>query len=348
MYHGSSSLEDSMDCSILINVQFPPMDPKEGEQLKGTIRSTRNVLHHLYFEPLSFSSYRMYDKQATISIVRMDIEIIMVVISLTLSCVFIWSQFSYANKHRDVLPAVSITMLVVMTLGYLIPLILNFEAMLIMIQNRQNLFLGSSEWMVVKEIIVRVLSLVAFVLLLRVLQVAWSARQASEAQKDFLAAEQKTMKLCLVLYFVGALIAWFVQSKREDHCFIFCWHDLFSYDGFILDGFLFPQIMFNIFRRSKEKALSYVFYVGMTFIRIFPHFYDLYRACNVLPHLQFSYIYASPQVDFYSLSWNIIIPLTGIIFATCIFVQQRFGGNYILPSRLRKNDGYVAIAELGL
>lgn len=340
-----AKIEDSLDCKILINVQFPPMDPKEGENLNGTIRSTRQTSDPLYFEPLLFSSYKMYDEQASKSIGRMDIEIIMVVISLTLSCFFIRSQIFYAKKHRDVLPTISITMLVVMTLGYLIPLILNFEAMLVMIQYKQHSFLSSSEWMVVNEIIVRVLNLVAFVLHLRMLQVAWSARCASEGKKDLRVAEKKTMKLCLVLYFSGVVIAWFVQSKSWSYRWK--WEDLFSYSGFILDGFLFPQIILNLFRRSQEKALSPIFYVGMTVIRIFPHFYDLYRARITLPHFQSSYIYASPEVDFYSLSWNIIIPLAGILFATFIFMQQRFGGNYILPSRLRKQDG-LTICELSL
>ncbi|KAH0468402.1 hypothetical protein IEQ34_003435 [Dendrobium chrysotoxum] len=339
-------IEDMMDCKILINIQFPPMDPKEGEHLNGTIRSTREMGDPLYFEPVSVSSYKMYAEQATESIWRIDIEIIIVVISLTLSCIFIRSQILHAKKNPDVLPAISITMLVVMSLGFVITLILNFEAMLIMVKNKQNFFSNSGEWMVVKEVIVRVLTLVAFILHLRMLQVAWSARCADEGKKDFSVAEQKTMKLCLILYFSGAVIAWLVKSKSRSHWWN--WEDLLSYAGFILDGFLFPQILLNLFRRSHEKALSVAFYVGMTAIRIFPHVYDLYRAQTTLPRLQFSYIYASPQVDFYSLSWNIIIPLVGILLATSIFLQQRYGGNYLLPLRLRKQGGYETIAELNL
>ncbi|KAI0524373.1 hypothetical protein KFK09_003740 [Dendrobium nobile] len=346
MYNESSVLEDMMDCKIQINIQFPPMDPKEGENLNGTIRSTRQILDPLYFEPISLSSYKMYDEQATEAIWRMDIEIIIVFISLTLSCIFIRSQILYAKKNPDVLPAISITMLVVMSLGFLIPLILNFEAMLIMVKNKQNSFSSSGEWMVVKEVIIRVLNLVAFILHLRMLQVAWSARCAGEGKKDFSVAEKKTMKLCLILYFCGAVIAWFVQSKSRSHWWK--WEDLLSYAGFILDGFLFPQILLNVFRRSHEKSLSVAFFVGMTAIRIFPHVYDLYRAQTTLPRLQFSYIYASPEVDFYSLSWNIIILLVGILLATSVFLQQRYGGNCILPLRLRKRDGYETFAELGL
>ncbi|KAH0468285.1 hypothetical protein IEQ34_003318 [Dendrobium chrysotoxum] len=339
-------IEDMMDCKILINIQFPPMDPKEGEHLNGTIRSTRQTWDSLYFEPISLSSYKMYAEQATESIRRMDIEIIIVVISLTLSCIFIRSQILYAKKNPDVLPAISITMLVVMSLGFLIPLIFNFEAMLIMVKNKQNSFSNSGEWMVVKEVVVRVLTLVAFILHLRMLQVAWSARCADEGKKDFSVAEQKTMKLCLILYFSGAVITWFIQSKSRSHWWN--WEDLFSYAGFILDGFLFPQILLNLLRRSHEKALSVAFFVGMTAIRIFPHVYDLYIAQTTLPRVQFSYIYASSEVYIYSLSWNIIIPLVGILLVTSLFLQQRYGGNYILPLRLRKQGGYETIAELSL
>lgn len=109
MYHRSFFLdnqtnnEDSKDCNILINFQFPPIDPKEGEHLEGTIKSTRQRSDPLYFEPLSFSSYKMYEKTASESLWRMDVEIIMVVISLTLSCVFVRSQILYAKKHQEAL-----------------------------------------------------------------------------------------------------------------------------------------------------------------------------------------------------------------------------------------------------
>ncbi|PKA54432.1 hypothetical protein AXF42_Ash000265 [Apostasia shenzhenica] len=336
--------EDSMDCSIVLNFQLPPMNPEAGELLNGTIKSIREPSDPLYFEPLSVSSYHMYESQAAKLMWRMDIEFIMIIISLTLSCIIIRWQILYTRKHREVLSAISLTMLVLMIVGYLIPLILNFESLLIMVRNKQNTFIRSNEWIVVKEAVERVLTLTAFLFHLRLLQVSWSA---DEGRNDLRVAERKTFMLCLILYFVGAVIAWFVLSRNKSN--MWEWEDLLPYAGLILDAFLLPQIVINIFRNSKEKALSIPYYVGMTAIRTIPHLYDLFRSHLFVPYFQSVYnIYASREVEYYSSLWDTIIPSTGVLFATTIFLQQRFGGNCILPTRYRKHDGYATIAELNL
>ncbi|GAU42838.1 hypothetical protein TSUD_387310 [Trifolium subterraneum] len=65
---------ESLDCEIMVNVQFPPMNSKGGESIKGTIESTRQKVDPYYFEPLQLSSYSIYRKQADASIWRMDFE----------------------------------------------------------------------------------------------------------------------------------------------------------------------------------------------------------------------------------------------------------------------------------
>ncbi|XP_010917905.1 uncharacterized protein [Elaeis guineensis] len=342
----------SVDCGILIRIQLAPLNPKEGEHLTGTIRSTREKSDPLFFEPLEITSVGMYRNQAIESIWRMDIEITMVLISLTLSCIFIGLQLLYMKKNPEVLPAISITMLVILTLGHMIPLVLNFEA-LFMSHNRQNVLLWSNGWLEVNEVIVRVIMMVAFLLQFRFLQVAWTGRSADEGKRELWVAERKTLQICLALYLAGGLTAWFVHlnsnhtlhrrpllTTANHHSF---WENLISYAGLILDGFLLPQVIFNIFSNSKDRALAPSFYVGTTAVRALPHVYDAYRASNYVPHLDSSFIYASPHEDFYSLAWDIIIPCTGMLFSVLICLQQRFGGTFFLPLKNRRSGGYDTV-----
>lgn len=350
-------VKGSKDCEILINIQLSSLYPEAGERHNGSIRSRRRESDPLYFEPLETQSYVMYTAQTVESIWRMDMEITMVLISLTLLCIFIGFQLFYINKNPDVLPSISITMLVILTLGHMIPLVLNFEA-LFMRRNAQNVLLWSGGWLEANEVIVRVITMVAFLMQFRFLQVVWSARYREESKKGLWVAERKALQLCLPLYFIGGLIAWFVYSSQSrpqlqrldfnsaNHRSI--WEDLISYAGLILDSFLLPQILLNIFFNSKDKALSPVFYVGTTIVRALPHLYDAYRAHHYVPHFDSSYIYANHEGDFYSSTWDIIIPCEGVLLAMLIFLQQRFGGRCFLPARFRQSGGYEIVSAISL
>ncbi|THU50702.1 hypothetical protein C4D60_Mb06t23080 [Musa balbisiana] len=96
---------ESMDCGIVINIQLAPLNPKVGEQLNGTIRSTRDKSDPLFFEHLEITSLTIYRNQAIQSMWRMDIEIIMVLVSLTLSCIFIGLQLFHFKNNPEVLPS---------------------------------------------------------------------------------------------------------------------------------------------------------------------------------------------------------------------------------------------------
>lgn len=361
---------ESLDCEIMVNIQFPPLNAKGGEFIKGTIESTRQNADPYYFEPLQLSSYSLYRNQVDASIWRMDFEIIMVLISNTLSCVFVGLQLLHVKKHTEVLPHISIVMLLVITLGHMIPLVLNFEALFKVNHNGvQNVFLGSGGWLEVNEVVVRMVTMVAFLLELRLLQLTWSSRQSEESQTGLWASEKWVLYMTLPLYFGGGLTAWFVHiwknSRRKSsrpfhlsrHRFRFprghpyplpsLWEDFKSYAGLLLDGFLLPQTLFNIVSNSEGKALASSFYFGTTIVRILPHAYDLYRAHSSAWYLNISSIYADHRMDFYSTAWDIIIPIGGLSFAVLIYLQQRFGSRCILPKRFRKTSAYEKVPVIG-
>ncbi|KAL5730369.1 (E3-independent) E2 ubiquitin-conjugating enzyme [Ranunculus cassubicifolius] len=347
----------SMDCEIVINVQFRSLDSKASEYVKGNIQSTRTKKDPLYFEKIEFASISLSGRQAAASLLRMDLEITMVLISNTLICVFVGLQIFYVKKHPDVLPSISLVMLTILTLGQMIPLVLNFEALFLTNRNRQNIMESSGGWLEVNEVLVRVVTMVSFLLQFRLLQISWSPRFSDENKKGLMTAEKKAFYVLFPLYLVGAFIAWGIHWKNTSHEAVWrhgispyyqrishsIWLDLRSYAGLLLDGFLLPQILFNAFWSSKDKSLHPAFYVGITSVHLIPHAYDLYRAHNYAQYYGESFIYASPGGDFFSTAWDLIIPCGGLLFAILIFLQQRFGGGCIIPSRFRQTEEYEKV-----
>ncbi|XVE51336.1 hypothetical protein DITRI_Ditri02bG0031900 [Diplodiscus trichospermus] len=363
-YNQNLIKQDSLDCDIVVTVQFSVINAAEEDHVKGNIESTRAKSDPRYFGPIKLFSKSFYTKQAKESIWRMDLEITMVLISNTLLCVFVGLQLFHVKKQLQVLPFISVVMLIVLTLGHMIPLLLNFEALFVTNHN-QNAFLESGGWLEVNEIIVRAVTMVAFLLQFRLLQLTWSARQGDESQKGLWDAEKKVLYISLPLYACGVMIAWFVhqwknsrqspflqphgkhhnmfpfqQRSDQQHSF---WSELKSYGGLVLDGFLLPQVAFNMLSNSNRDALAASFYIGTTLVRLWPHAYDLYRSHSSSGYLDLSYIYANHKMDFYSTAWDIIIPCTCMIFAICIFLQQHFGGQCFLPKRFRNDTVYEKV-----
>lgn len=355
------STDHSLDCEILMNVQFPPLNSKDNDgYIKGSIQSTRKISDPLYFERLDLSSTAFVASQATRSIWRMDVEITMVLISNTLACVFVGLQLFYVKKHPDMPSLTSFLMLLILTLGYMIPLMLNFEALFLRSHNQQHVLLGSGGWLEVNEVLVRVFTMVSFLLQFRLLQLTWSARWDDGSQKDLWATEKKALYVSLPLYVAGGLITLLVNWGRKNNGHVstmsypytanYRRHSLLgdfkSYGGLVLDGFLLPQILLNVVWDLREKPLACSFYIGTTFVRLLPHAYDLYRSHSYVPQLAGSYIYANPGADFYSTYWDVIIPCGGLVLATVVYLQQRFGGRCFLPQRLGELKVYEKVPEV--
>ncbi|VVA16738.1 PREDICTED: DUF2921 family, partial [Prunus dulcis] len=89
---------DSVDCDIVVNFQFPPTNPsKKWSLIKGSIKSTRKKSDPLHFESWDLSSASSYLVEERRSIWRMDVEIILVLVSTTLSCVFVALQLFHVK-----------------------------------------------------------------------------------------------------------------------------------------------------------------------------------------------------------------------------------------------------------
>ncbi|EOA18504.1 hypothetical protein CARUB_v10007056mg [Capsella rubella] len=363
---------ETVDCNLAINIKFSRIDSKSDDRLKGTIESTREKTDPFYVGRMEVLSRSIYVHQAKESVWRMDLEVAMVLVSNTLSCFFVGMQLYHMKKHQEALPFISITMLILLTLGHMIPLLLNFEELFKSRHNQQSLFFENDRWLEAKEIVVRIVTLIAFLLECRLLQLAWTARNTEDYHhhQGVWNAEKKVSYVCLPLYITGGLIAWLVNHNRTPKRIVYfgkpharnllyrpvnlkrsfqrppLWKDLKSYGGLMLDAFLLPQILFNGFSNSDLKPLAASFYGGNSFVRLLPHAYDLYRSRSYGKILDWSFIYANHKMDYYSTAWDIIILCIGFLFAFLIFLQQRFGGRCFIPKRFRENVGYEKVLEL--
>ncbi|KAF3451162.1 hypothetical protein FNV43_RR07254 [Rhamnella rubrinervis] len=272
----------TLDCEIMINIQFSSLNGNGGRNVKGSIA--------------------------------------------TVLC----------KRHPNVLPFISIVMLVVLTVGHMIPLLLNFEALFVANRSQQNVFLGSGGWLEVNEVIVRVVTMVAFLLQLRLLQQTWSARQDGRL-KGLWVSEMKVNSTTPPqgLLSPSSPAAFFTAAFSLGGPQVLCW--------FGQGWFSAPADSVQLLLQLRGKALAPFFYIGTTMVRLLPHAYDLYRAHSSTWYLDISYIYANHRMDFYSTAWNIIIPCGGLLFAVLIFLQQRFGGRCILPKRFRESSVYEKV-----
>ncbi|XP_078169502.1 uncharacterized protein LOC144563914 [Carex rostrata] len=339
--------EKNLDCEFFIQLQLPPLNPSN-EIGKGTIRSTRANWDPLYFEPLEVSVSIFYRVQSMQEFNRMDTEMIMVIISLTILCACTYLQLRHARKHHTIRPLMSVTMLVVLTLGCMVSLILNTEAMLVRARDRQG-FLQSGGWLNTTNTIARLITMVTLLINFHLLQLAWGSRSKEESTGAISrSAEMKSLMFCVPLYISGVLVAWFVHSHLSKlRRTIF--DDLARYVGLLVDNFLLPQIIFSVFSQSTEKVLTPYFSFGATVAHATPHVYNAYRAWwYPVNFFNYSYMYTNHDEDYYSTFFDVIIPFEGLLCALLVYLQQRFGGRCFLPKRFKHDASYepVCVSDL--
>ncbi|XP_021288617.1 uncharacterized protein LOC110419824 [Herrania umbratica] len=309
-----------VDCEILLNFQLAPLElNKNGGYIKGTIESMRKKSDPLYFDCLDVSSAANKTDPGRSLIWTMNLDIAMVLISNTLVCIFVGLQLYHVKKNPKVLSFISLVMLVILTLGHMIPLALDFEALCPNKQDQDKLTV--------------------------------SARFHDGNQKHLWFAEEMTLLVIVVLYAAGAkitlLVTWekyrpqllLLRSSPVDYQHLPICNDLKSFAGLLLDGFLLPQILLNIVSNSKQNALSCSFYIGTTFVRLLPHAYDLYRNHSYVLYniLQFS---ANLDKGFFSAACDVIIVLVLLLLAAIVYFQQQFVGHSILPHGFRGLEAY--------
>ncbi|KAF8676320.1 hypothetical protein HU200_047198 [Digitaria exilis] len=342
-----SDVSPDPDCEVLVTVQFDPMGGATRERAVGTISSLRNEDDPLFFRALDFVGYGMSVKDMERSRSRMDMESVMLLASMVLSCVFTGLQLRHVKRHPEALSATSITMLVVLALGNAIPLVLSLQDMYRDSLKRYFAKLMTGGAPGLNEFMQRVTTLLALVLQLRLLQLALSrglADQAAGKSEDSSSssssadAERSTLWICLPLYALGAVavcIAYLFDGRIG----------IAAYAGLVLDGFLLPQVVWNAAAGSSPavRALSPWFYAGGAAIRAAPHAYDAFRKRSYVPSRRTSSVYASPRDDIFGVGWDVAVQCGVALLAALVFLQQRFGGAFLCCLK-RRRPGYEMVS----
>ncbi|KAK3161566.1 hypothetical protein QOZ80_1BG0078720 [Eleusine coracana subsp. coracana] len=360
---GCRELNSSTDCEMLITVQFASLETKALQHGKGAISSLREKADPLFFNKTEIMLYGMYTEDISESISRMDMESIMLAVSTTLPCVFTVLQILHAKRNPDASAATSITMLVVMALGYVAPLLVGSGTLFTSRRTRWVPFESYVPYEL-NQAMMRAPTLIALLLQLRLIQLALSSRKSAPDQskaETSSAAERLALWVCLPLYSAGAALTIIVnvinRRRAEASLTVYVgpgsatlWQDLVSSAGLALDAFLLPQVAMNVFSVAGgvviRRALSPWFYVGGTVVRSMPHVYDVIRRQGYAPSVRPSYVYADPRDDRFGLAWDVAVPCVAGLLAVLLYLQQRRAGALLPRSRSRKAGGYEMVSSI--
>ncbi|KAI5021352.1 hypothetical protein ZWY2020_055197 [Hordeum vulgare] len=367
---GCQEHDGSTDCQTLVTVQFISLDSMEQEHGTGAISSLRDKTDPLFFKKMDYTLHRigctpgkprrlyrgwtcmesiMIVASTTASCVFTILQILHTkrnpdVASTTASCVFTILQILHTKRNPDVAPATSVTMIAVLTMGYLAPLVLNSEALFASRRSEYYEMHSTRRWPEMKEVMMRAPTLIVFLLQLRLLQLAWSGRRRASAM-----FERTVLWICLPLYALGGVLAAVVHVINARACPLainmgrwpaMVWQDLVSYAGLILDGFLLPQVILNAsLGASRARAISPSFYMGGTVLRLMPHVYDVVRAqINKQPSMRSSLATASSAAR----AWDAVIACGAALLALLLFLQQRQAStHHVVASFAEEEIGWV-------
>jgi hypothetical protein len=115
-----------------------------------------------------------------------------------------------------------------------------------------------------------------------------------------------------------------------------------EYVGLVQDFFLLPQIVGNTLWHFERKPLRKLYYIGITVLRLLPHIYDYWRPLVSNPYFAYGYEFANPSSDFYSKFGDIAIPVTAVVLAIVIFIQQRWN-KHTLGQALRLTSSKMTL-----
>lgn len=364
----SMDLENGLDCLIEVVVSYPPTTTRwlVNPTAKVSISSQRNEDDPLHFNTIKLqSSPIMYRKQREDILSRRGIEGILRILTLSFAITSILSQLFYFRHNLDSVPFVSLVMLGVQALGYSIPLITGAEALFKKTDSEsyemsQFNTLEKSQWIQVIDYTVKLLVLVSFLLTLRLCQKVYKSRvrllSRMPLEPHRVPCDKRVLLITLTVHIIGFILVLVIHYAKTGAAPFrevrFAdprngWEtELEEYLGLVQDFFLFPQVIGNFIWRVDCKPLRMLYYIGITVVRLLPHVYDYVRSPFANPYFAEDYEFVNPSLDFYSKFGDIAIPVTAVILAAAVYVQQTWDyeklrevvsvwGLKLLPSRSR-------------
>ncbi|XP_004302932.1 PREDICTED: uncharacterized protein LOC101301596 [Fragaria vesca subsp. vesca] len=355
----SMDLEAGLDCLVEMVVSYPPTTSRwlVNPAARISIASQRTEDDPLYFSTVKLQTLPiMYRKQREDILSRRGIEGILRVLTLSLAICGILSQLFYIRYNVDSVPYMSLVMLGIQAIGYSIPLVTGAEALFKKLATESyettTYGLDDSQWFRILDYTVKLLLMASLLLTLRLCQKVWKSRIRLLAQTPLephrVPNDKRVLMTTSAIHLIGYVMVLVVHSMRtgqrsirtksykiarEDSRGLWEWEtELEEYVGLVQDFFLLPQMIGNLVWQIDCKPLRKLYFIGITLVRLFPHIYDYVRAPSLNPYFAEEYEFVNPGLDFYSKFGDIAIPITAILLAVVVYVQQRW--NYETLSKM--------------
>ncbi|KAM0886888.1 hypothetical protein ACQ4PT_029413 [Festuca glaucescens] len=344
---GDLELEEGMDCSIEVKIEYPPttMHRFIMSMAKVQIASTRTAADSLHFDAVKHRALPVnYRQQQPGGFYRGVINGVLCMLLLSTTIAAVLTQLHYLKLHADVAPYISLVMLGVQALGYGMPLVTGVEAILARVTLGDGATAPSSgrtpyymfDWGRLCESIdqaVKILSLCALVLTLRLGQKVRRSREHLAAQSPLDPARVPSDGKVFV-YHCGVHLVLFVLILALNRGAVTVEQQV----ALMQDLFLLPQVIGNAMWRINCRPLKGSFYVGVTAVRLLPLVYDYVR-----PSAAFAGAHYSGMQDFmgaasasggrfFVKARDVVIPLAAVALALMLHAQQRW--NYAIVSRV--------------
>ncbi|OAE29356.1 hypothetical protein AXG93_4831s1160 [Marchantia polymorpha subsp. ruderalis] len=369
------SLDEGMDCEIEVMITYPATiaawlsDPT----VEVVVKSKRVEDSPFHFQDIKVQTERiLYKKQRQQLVSQKSVEGALSVLTLSLMLGCIISGLLYLGHQVDSTPYVSLVMIGIQGMGYAIPLVTGAEALLTRkFDYRRHSFFVETGWAQMIVYLDKILTLVAFLFMVRLFEVVWKSRAFMPSARS--PREHNVAVTCAIIHALGFISVMTLHSQNigpragdlliappsipeesqvgyipgvvnvssaEFQSSSFFDVDklrpvwkvvLQEYAGLVEDLFLLPQAIALSVWDVEGKPLRAIYFVGLTILQIVPHIYDSFR----IPGLRgVSYeIYANPDFDFYTSLGNILIPILALLLAVMVYIQQRWKNFLRFPSR---------------
>ncbi|KAF8670576.1 hypothetical protein HU200_050602 [Digitaria exilis] len=358
-------LEEGMDCSIEMTVEYPPTTTRWliSRTAKVSVVSTRDEDDPLYFHETELRPLPVvYREQRRDELTEPMVEGLLCATMLSSAIAATVCQLRHIESHADVAPYVSLVMLGVQALGYSLTLVMDAKMLPAWPAQSYKPYADHLSWNM--DCSVKALTLAALLVTARLAQKVWRSRAKARARSPLepgrVPGDGVVLLCCLAvhlggLFFVlavhwlstngtsttttqqtGRVIYDEAQGRMSLSSSQMRTRDVVvveRYVGVVKEWFLLAQVIGNALWRVNCKPLAARYYAGLTAVWLLPHVYGYLRP----PVASTYYSEARDDVmDFYSKVSAVVVPVVGFVLALVVYVQQRW--NYKIVGWAMKAD----------
>ncbi|RLM81023.1 hypothetical protein C2845_PM12G08210 [Panicum miliaceum] len=331
----SRDLEDGMDCSIEVTVQYPPTTMRWliNPAAKVSVASTREDDDPLHFTKTELRSMPFVYRDQRGVLTETAEEDLLCISMLSATIAAATSQLRYVNSHAEVTPYISLAMLGIQALGYGATLVANARMLPAWPRHSYKVYADHLECSV------RALTLAALLLTAWLAHKVWWSRAQARARAPLEpgrvprdgAVLLRSLAVHLGGLFAVAAVHWLrthgasattppprgadAEARTMPSSSMYSWGDVVEwYVGVAKEWFLLPQVIGNALWRVNCKPLAARYYAGVTAAWLLPHVYGYLRPP----------VFDMYPGSLYSKAGAVVVPGVGVVLALLVFVQQRW------------------------